>query len=137
MNRTPLPPDDSWESDAVWKLLEQAPARPAGRRFAEETVRLACSEGQPNEKWWQRLTTPVWASGLVAAAAALAFAVVSLQQPPVQDPVAQPVATITAPRVDDEPFAEIQAIAEAEVLDAAADHLDNFTDYELVSLIGF
>lgn len=32
---------------------------------------------------------------------------------------------------------ELQAIAETEALAIASDHLDDFSDYELVSLMGF
>jgi hypothetical protein len=39
--------------------------------------------------------------------------------------------------VDSNAFAEIQEIAETETLISAVDQLDDFSDVELVSLIGF
>ena len=41
MNRKFLNTDDSWENDAVWKLLDQAPPAIAGPRFVTNTVRAA------------------------------------------------------------------------------------------------
>jgi hypothetical protein len=131
MNRKPLPHDDSWESDAVWRLLDQAAPRTAGPRFADDTVRLARLAGVPAGAWWRRLFTPLPAGGLVAAVAALAFAVVSLQQPDPATPV-DVIGGVTS----EEPFAQMQEFAEVEVLNAAVDHLEDFTDSELVCLIG-
>ncbi|MCX6876281.1 MAG: hypothetical protein NTW21_21110 [Verrucomicrobia bacterium] len=129
MNRHPLPPDDSWESDAVWKLLDQAPPRAAGPRFADNTARAARLAGTPRA-WWQRLGAPIPLVGLGAATASLALAFMALTHPPTH-----PADPSTAS--NDEAFAAIQRLAEAEVLSAAVDNLDDFTDTELVSLIGF
>jgi len=129
MNRNPLPPDDSWESDAVWKLLDQAPRRVAGSRFADDTVRAARLAG-PGRRWWQRFCAPIPLAGLVSATAALAIAVLSLNPPPTRT-------TDAIAANSDEAFAGIQELAEAEVLKAAVDNLDDFTDTELVCLIGF
>jgi len=128
MNRNPLPPDDSWESDAVWKLLDQAPPVAAGPRFAADTVRAARLAGTPRA-WWQRVFSPIPLVGLSATAAAVAIAVLSLTPSPSHTP--PPIAAN-----NDEAFAGIQELAEAEVLSAAVDNLDRFTDTELVSLIG-
>ncbi len=125
MNRQSTPPDDSWESDAVWKLLDQAPPKSAGPRFVDETVRAARLDVEI-KPWWSRLFAPVPLAGLAAATAALAFSVVSLVGPE------------SAPVVLDSPHAvAIQDIAETETLLAAVDQLEDFSDTELVSLIGF
>jgi hypothetical protein len=128
MNRNPPSPDDSWESDAVWKLLDQAPPRIAGSRFADDTVRAArlSREAKP---WWSRLLSPAPLTGL-AAAAALALAMIPLtgQRSPSSGQAAMP---------DSPQAVAIQDIAETETLIAAADQLDDFSDNELVSLIGF
>lgn len=129
MNRNFLPPDDSWESDAVWKLLDQAPPRVAGPRFADDTARAARLAGVPR-RWWQRLVAPVPLAGLAAAAAAVAIGFIALHPAPTRDANPNIVST-------DEAFAGIQELAEAEVLSAAVDNLDDFTDNELVCLIGF
>lgn len=131
MNHKPLPHDDSWESDAVWKLLDQAAPKTAGSRFTDDTVRAARLAGQGHAAWWQRVFAPLPLGGLAAATAALAIAFVSLRQTDPAAPV-DPTGTV----VSNEPFAEMQELAEAEALSAAVDHLDDFTDSELVCLIG-
>jgi len=120
------------EQDAVWKLLDQAPPATPGPRFVEHTVRAARLAGQA-EAWWKRLLSPAPLAGLAAATAALAFAITSLTEP--SGPGTQPAAPVAS--YDSEQAATIQEIAETETLIAAADHLDDFSDNELVSLIGF
>lgn len=130
MNRTPLPEDDSWESDAVWKLLDEAPPAAARPRFVDDVMRAVRLEETP-QPWWKRVFAPVPAAGLATATAAIALAVHSLVSVP--SPTRAPVAVTPAT----ESFAEVQNVADEEVLVAAADHLDQFSDNELASLIGF
>lgn len=133
MNRTPLPPDDdSWESDAVWNLLDQAPPRSAGARFTNDVVRAA--RLLPEEKpWWSRLVSPAPLAGLAGAAAVTALAVFAALTfvSPTGNHGTQAVVMDSAQAV------AIQDIAETETLIEAADQLDDFSDNELVSLIGF
>jgi len=129
MNPNLLPPDDSWESDAVWKLLDQASPRVAGPHFADNTLRAARLAGSPRA-WWQRMFAFTPLAGLAATAAAVIIAVVSLNPEPTHTVAPKTVSS-------EEAFAGIQELADAEVLSAAVDNLDNFTDNELVSLIGF
>jgi hypothetical protein len=130
MNRNSLPPDNSWESDAVWKLLDQAPPKAAGARFADDTVRAARLSAAA-KPWWSRLFSPVPLAGLATATAALAFTVVSWVGSSSPEPGIQ-ISMQDSPQA-----AVIQEIAEAETLIAAVDHLEDFSDNELVSLIGF
>jgi hypothetical protein len=129
MNRTPMPPDDSWESDAVWNLLDQAPPKIAGARFTQDVLRAA--RLQSSEKpWWNRFVSPAPLAGLAAATAVLAFGLLTFVTHSAM-PESQAV-------IMDSPQAvAIQDIAETETLIAAADQLDDFSDNELVSLIGF
>lgn len=129
MNRKPLNTDDSWEQDAVWKLLDHATHATPGPRFVEDTVRAARLAQQP-EIWWKRLLSPAPLAGLAAATAALAITVISLSGP-------SPEADGLTTAFDTEQAAAIQEIAETETLIVAVDHLDDFSDTELVSLIGF
>ncbi|MDP3849059.1 MAG: hypothetical protein Q8Q59_01040 [Luteolibacter sp.] len=129
MNRKPQPTEDSWEHDAVWKLLDQSPPASASPRFADETLRAARLAGQ-TAPWWKRIFTPAPLAGLAAATAALVFAVLSLQTP-------APDSTGQTTLVLSSDFAEIQEIAETEVLISAVDQLDDYSDMELVCLIGF
>jgi hypothetical protein len=129
MNRTPLHTDESWEHDAVWKLLDQSPPASASPRFTDDTLRAARLAGQP-APWWRRVLSPAPLAGLAAATAALVVSLPSLIPP-------ASVPEFHTALVDSSQFAEIQEIAEAETLISAADQLDAFTDMELVSLIGF
>jgi hypothetical protein len=130
MNRNSTPPDDSWESDAVWKLLDQVPAKAAGARFADDTVRAArlSDEIKP---WWSRLFSPAPLAGFAAATAAVTFAVISLVGTTTPAPDTR-TAVLDSPQA-----VVIQDIAETETLMVAVDQLDDFSDNELVSLIGF
>jgi len=129
MNRNAQAPDNSWENDAVWKLLDSAAPITAGPQFVDDTVRtmrLAVDE----KPWWQRLFSPAPLTGFATATAALVFAIVSLTGP---TPVTvAPVATQESPQA-----VAIQDIAETEMLIAAVDQLDDFSDTELATLIGF
>jgi hypothetical protein len=127
MNRKPLKSDESWENDAVWKLLDQAPSATAGPRFVDDTVRAARLLDQP-APWWKRLFSPAPLAGLTATTAALVFSLVTWFG---SEPAAPHVV------LDTDQAAEIQEIAETELLIAASDNLDDFSDTELVTLIGF
>ena len=130
MHRKPLQPDDSWETDAVWKLLDQAPPATPGPRFVHDTVRAARLTGQA-QPWWQRLLAPAPLAGFAAASATiLVFAVLSWIGP-------SPESASQTATLDSQQAAAIQDIAETETLIAAVDQLDDFSDTELVSLIGF
>jgi hypothetical protein len=129
MNRKPPNTDDSWEHDAVWKLLDHATSVNPSPRFVDDTVRAARLAGQP-ESWWKRLLSPAPLAGLAATCAALAFTIISLSGPT----SAPEELTIT---FDSAQAAAIEEIAETETLIAAVDHLDDFSDHELVSMIGF
>lgn len=129
MQRNSPPPDDSWENDAVWKLLDQVPPQAAGAWFADNTVRAA-KLAEAAKPWWARLLSPAPLAGLAAATAALAFSAVTLLGPS-RAPI------IETSEVTSSQAADIQEIAETETLIAAADHLEDFSDTELVSLIGF
>lgn len=124
-------PDDAFETDAVWQLLEQATPPTVSPRFAADTLRAVRLLEQP-APWWKRIFAPAPLAGLVAATAAIAFAVVPLLQPKT---TANPAPALVA--MDSPEAVAIQDIAETEILYAAVDQMDDFSDNELVSLIGF
>jgi hypothetical protein len=129
MNRNNHPPDDSWQSDAVWKLLDQVPPATASPRFVDATARAARLDIEA-KSWWSRLISPsARLAGLAASAAAVVLAVTFLGTSPKTD--------FHAADLNSSHAAAIQEIAETETLIAALDQLDDFSDYELVSLIGF
>ncbi len=129
MNRKPIQTDASWETDAVWQLLDQAPPAAAGPRFVDNTLRAARLTNQ-RQTWWKLLLSPAPLAGLAVASAALVISAVSLLAP-APHPAAQ------SALLDAKQAAAIQDIAQTETLIAAADHLEDFSDTELVSLIGF
>lgn len=135
MNSSTPPPDGSWESDAVWKLLDQAaPVKPRAS-FSDDLVRMAKLEPAP-QPWWKRLLAPASIAGFATATAMLALAAFLLTNPeevPAID--SQPLAQVDSPAQGD-PYEDLQDLAETEALLAAADHLDAFSDQELGKLIG-
>lgn len=76
------------------------------------------------------MLSPAPLAGFAAATAALTFAVISLVG------TTTPSGSQTAV-LDSQQAVAIQDIAETETLIAAVDQLDDFSDNELVSLIGF
>ena len=122
--------EDWSEKDATWELLGKAAPRKAGGRFADDTLRAVklLPEADP---WWPKiLSFSPW--GAVAACGALA-AFLLLNPAGVENRT-----SATAGVGDDgDQWVEIEAVAEEELLAAAADHLDRFSDQELVTLIGF
>ncbi len=131
MNRPLSPDEDSLESDAVWKLLDEASPVVASPRFADSVMRAVRLDEAP-APWWKRFALPLSLGGLTAATAAVALTVHALFF--VAPEVPTQVAVVTPTEVS---FAGVQEAADSEALVAAADHLDKFSDTELVSLIGF
>lgn len=127
MNHRQPPADDSWESDPVWELLDQAQPVRASARFADDTVRAARMD-VADQPWWSRWFAPAPLTGLAACAAAVALAFVAWSG------TDRPTGATAA---DSSRAAEIQEIAETETLIAAVDQLEDFSDHELVTLIGF
>lgn len=131
MNSSPSSQNDP-DHDEVWNLLAQAPPPDASPRFAQDTVRAARLM-EPPSPWWKKLLRPAPLAGLAAASAAIAIAVTSIPSSnPANDQGGTSV-THQAPTSTE----SIQEIAETEALIAATDNLDEFTDQELVCLIGF
>jgi len=124
--------DDEWnEDDATWKLLGDAAPKKASGRFADDTLRAVrlLPEADP---WWPKiLTFSPWA----ALAACGVFAVFFLMEEDSKPGSGGGIAH--APANQEDQWVQIEEVAEAEMLAAAADHLDRFSDQELVTLIGF
>lgn len=124
-------PNEQWsEDDATWNLLgKAAPAKPA-QHFVADTVRAVklLPEARP---WWSRVVAfSPWA----AAAACGVLAVIFILDAPKSLSSDNSIATIS---YSEEKWSEIEEVADTEMLAAAADDLDLFSDQELVTLIGF
>lgn len=118
-------PEDAWESDAVWKLLDAAPAAKASPRFAEKALRAA-RNSSPNVSWWKSLFAPTPLAGLSTAAALAALAIAffpSAENTPLPDDLAL--------------SAETEEFTDMDNLIASIDHIDELSDSELIALIGY
>lgn len=119
------------DKDATWDLLRKAAPKKASGRFADDTLRTVklLPEADP---WWPRsLNFSPWFA-LAAYAAVAAFLFLNAIESGGEG--SAPVANV---RDEVEQWVEIEAVVEEEMLAAAADHLDRFSDQELVTLIGF
>lgn len=130
MNSSPQAPERD-RDDAVWDLLEKAPAPQASPHFAQRTVMAALATDQ-SQAWWKSLFAPLPLTGLATATALLLFVITGTIS---RLPDANPTTVSTDYRsIQAE---EIQEIAETEILLAAADDLGDFSDHELICLLGF
>lgn len=123
--------EDWSEKDATWELLGKAAPRKAGGRFSDDTLRAVKLLPEADPWWPKQLSFSPWFA-LAACAALAAF----LFMNPVDDGKSG-VSPVTVVSDDADQWVEIEAVAEEEMLAAAADHLDRFSDQELVTLIGF
>jgi hypothetical protein len=130
MNRGEMPPDDL-ERDPLWALLARSPAPRAGGRFVDDVLRSVRLADAGPTRWWQRLVSPWALGGLASAAAAVALAL-WLAPPPVTGSSGG-----GSLAVENQGLSDLQELAEEEMLVAAADHLSEFSDAELVVLLGF
>ncbi|MGJ8633719.1 MAG: hypothetical protein ACSHX7_07360 [Luteolibacter sp.] len=117
------------EADEVWDLLGKAAPKEAGGRFTDDTVRAVklLPEADP---WWPKILR---FSPVAAVAACAVFGVVFLMNGNVAE---MPDDTVTKMTVE-ERWDQIEEVADAEMISAAVDHLDDFSDDELITMIGF
>jgi hypothetical protein len=118
------------DQDPVWDLLRQSPSLRPGPNFAANVARAARLE-ESARPWWSRLWIPATIGGVLAGAAALVTVVFTLQSAPKSG---DPIVVTTAP---DSSLADLQENYETEVLLAASDHLADYSDEEIVAMIGF
>ena len=114
------------EADPVWDLVDKAPTQPASSHFASATVRMVREQQERKSAWWKQLFAPMPIAGLAAAAAAIALVVnVSIPDREVVD------------SSDKAEIEAIQEVVEVELLMVAAENPSEFSDQELVALLGF
>jgi len=115
--------------DPVWDLLRHSPSSSVSAGFADRVVMAARQADATSSPFWSRTRLMVSAVTGMAAALAIAATVILLPDPApviVHQPLDAPDA-----------FASLEEVASQEMLLAATDHLGEFSDTELVSLIGF
>ncbi len=123
--------EEEWGADdATWKLLGKAKPGRASGRFVDDTVR-AVKLLPEAESWWPKVFSfSAWV-GVAACFLLTAFLLMNGSNGVATDD--NSVAIVTS----EEKWVEIAEVAEAEMLAAAADDLDLFSDQELASLVGF
>jgi hypothetical protein len=113
--------------DPVWDLLRQSPATPVSVGFADRV--LAAARNTPQRSpFWSRGVAVLSAVSAMAAALVIAAVIHFLPQ--------QGETTIVQSPQSADAFASLDEVANQEVLLAATDHLGDFSQTELVSLIG-
>lgn len=114
----------------MWKLLgEAAPTRVSGR-FTDDALRAVrqLPEAKP---WFSKVT--FFAPWVAVAGCGMLAAMLFLNGNDMKNP--SRVATVAD--ASEQNWEQVELVADAELLVAAVDHLDQFSDQELVSLIGF
>lgn len=140
-NRQTSQHDHPVKQDPVWELIGRSSARPPGPRFVDDVVRQAKLEGVPagwlaglRERWF----SPVPALALSGMAVAAILAGIFVWTQPVHDGAHDDVAAIVLdPSAKEDRLDHLQEVLETEMLFVAVEHLDEFSDAELVVLIGF
>lgn len=121
--------EEDVSQDPVWDLLRRSPSLSVSSGFADRVLQAARQADATSSPFWSRTRMMVSAVTGMAAAVAIAATVMLLPDPSpviVQQPLDAPDA-----------FASLEEVANQEMLLAATDHLGEFSDTELVSLIGF
>jgi len=115
--------------DPVWDLLRQSPATNVSAGFADRVAVAAREADAMVAPFWSRARAMMTAVAAAAAALVVAVTWVALPEP-------MPVVVHPLPDSSDA-FAPLDEVASQEMLLAATDHLGEFSDTELVDLIGF
>lgn len=121
--------DEDWqEDDATWELLGRAAPLKAGDRFADDVVRAVRTMPEKDSVWSGFLGFAPW----VGAAACAVFASWFFFNQPGDS---ESKTRVTVSNIEEQ-WGEIEDVAEVEMLSAAAEHLDQFSDQELITMIG-
>jgi hypothetical protein len=138
--------NDNWdENDATWQLLGKAAPKEASPRFTDDVMRAVRLLPEAEPIWPKILKFSRWT--LAAACVVLAASIFLdpadktgniATKPPVKQ--GEPVrVNHPIPKDADHQaeWARIEDVAQAELLAAAAEHLDEFSDQDLITMIGF
>jgi len=126
--------DSDLHDDPIWDLLRQSPGVSASPQFADRVMRRIRTQDASAlsgvAAWWQSLFAPkvLCSCGAAAAIALGSYVAVTV--------VPEPQGTVVVQHDVDE-FASLEEVANQELLLAATDHLNDFSDTELVSLISY
>jgi len=127
---------EAGENDALWRLLGDCSPKQAGPRFVDDVVRKARLDSGSSQPWWSRWLAPVPAASLAGLAAALVIGFF-VTRPPEPPPQRDSTIALSAGDSLEIRMDHLQEVLETELLFAAVEHLDEFSDDELLVLIGF
>ena len=134
------------ENDATWLLLGKAAPKQASRGFVDDVVRAVRLLPEADSVWSRMLKFSRW-----SLAAACVFLAVTMYIDPIKNGSATvdhesstdagvPIRVSNkVPEFanNDAHWKQIEDVAQAELLAAAADHLEEFSDEDLITMIGF
>jgi hypothetical protein len=120
--------NNEWsEDDETWQLLGKAAPKQVSARFADDVVRAVRLLPEADPVWPRILKFSRWA--LVAACVVLTASI--FIDPVITDPNIDPIAD------NKTQWERIENVAQAELLAAAVEHMDDFSDQDLITMIGF
>ena len=133
--------NEDWsKDDAVWRLLGKTEPKQASARFSDDVLRAVRLLPEADPFWPRILKCSSWSA---VAACVVLTASIFMDSPDsgkvgdASDPNPPQLVRNHAIIAGDAKWDRIEDVAEAELLAAAADHLDRFSDQELISMIGF
>ncbi len=139
-------PNDEWnESDVTWRLLGKAAPKQASARFADDVVRAARLLPAGNPVWFGilKISSCSWVAACVVLMASI-FIDFTDENPDfvgfllTKEEAPARVSNVVTEDMDDQAeWARIEDVARAELLAAAADHLEEFSDRDLITMMGF
>lgn len=139
-------PNDEWnESDVTWRLLGKAAPKQASARFADDVVRSARLLPARNLVWFGilKISSYSWVAACVVLIGSIFINFTDKNPnfvgvPPTKEEAPALVSSMAPKDTDDQAeWARIEDVAQAELLAAAADHLEEFSDRDLITIMGF
>jgi hypothetical protein len=129
---------DEWsEGDRIWQLLgRSAPMRPSAR-FVDDVARAVRILPAPEPFWPRMLKVSTYAAGFACVVLAASIVLDDPSERNLQQHAADDPASHVGLLAQEQKWEQIEVVAKAELLVAAADHLDRFSDLELISIVGF
>jgi hypothetical protein len=140
--------NEEWrEGDATWRLLGKAAPKQASARFADDVVRAVRLLPEVDSFWPRILKFSSW---VAVAACLVLIASIFFDSPAANSdgglagshgpkPIvsAGEIIRVNAVVNQEAQWEQIEDVAQAELLAAAAEHLDEFSNQDLVMMIGF
>jgi hypothetical protein len=134
---------EEWrEGDETWQLLGKSVPKRASARFADDVVRAVRLLPEADPVWPRILKFSRWAvvAACVVFTASILIDPLEKDSSPATGQTDQPKpseVSAVATANNEVVWQQIEDVAHAELLAAAADHLEEFSDRDLVTMMGF